>query len=271
MEPCTSPSCLVCGKSFAIDELTPAAAVIPPVAKLVARDHSSWSSDGWICGQDLARYRAEYLQRDLAGGFGVISDLESAVLRSVREEQVVAEDLNRKLDRDATLATRVCRAFSSASGGILFATLLLAGFGVWLAIGASRTPEPASGSPVLRWVHLALSGLVALQAPLILAGLRNREARDRLWADTEYKRSLRAEITGRHLEAKLDHLLVLHARERSSAGTNGCRNGGDAHHPDAAGGVSLPGPRSRAFAEEEPEEEPPHMGHGAPRSLKLVP
>ncbi|MFA4915566.1 MAG: hypothetical protein WC560_02700 [Syntrophales bacterium] len=54
-------NCTVCGKEFSSRAIVRGAIVGQPVAQLIRRDHPDWSDDSYICRDDLAKYRANYV------------------------------------------------------------------------------------------------------------------------------------------------------------------------------------------------------------------
>ena len=64
MEAATTPlrRCSVCGDEFAAHDVVSGAAVRDSVAALIRNDHPDWSEDSYICGEDLSRYRARWVE-----------------------------------------------------------------------------------------------------------------------------------------------------------------------------------------------------------------
>ena len=57
-------------------------------------------------------------------------------------------------------------------------------------------------------LNLALSGLAAIQAPIIMMSQNRQEAKDRLRSEHDYRVNLKAELEIRQLHWKLDQLLT---------------------------------------------------------------
>jgi uncharacterized membrane protein len=57
-------------------------------------------------------------------------------------------------------------------------------------------------------LNLVLSGLAALQAPVIMMSQNRQESRDRQRALNDYQVNLKAELEIRQLNQKMDHLLT---------------------------------------------------------------
>jgi hypothetical protein len=56
-------------------------------------------------------------------------------------------------------------------------------------------------------LNLVLSGLAAIQAPIIIMSQNRQETKDRLRNEFDYSINLKAELEIRHLHEKIDHLL----------------------------------------------------------------
>lgn len=54
-------ACQVCGNHHG-GELRPAVLVRPELAGLIRERTGAWSEDGWICQDDLQRFRNEYVR-----------------------------------------------------------------------------------------------------------------------------------------------------------------------------------------------------------------
>jgi uncharacterized membrane protein len=210
--------CSVCRKVHSTGDLIPAAAVPPAVSRLIRRDHPTWADGGWICVPDLNRFRLEHVKLDLGEGCGIISDLESDVLQSLTADQVLAEDLNRQYERRISRSGRMAQALTTAAGSWSFLTSFSLIVAAWIAIGSVVLPGRVPDLYPFIVVNTVLSGICALQAPVVLMGMRQREERQRLQAEIDYKRSLKAEVLSRQLSEKLDHLLTLEARHAAALG-----------------------------------------------------
>ena len=62
-------------------------------------------------------------------------------------------------------------------------------------------------------LNLVLSCLAAVKAPVIMMSQNRQEDKDRLRAEHDYRVNLKAELEIRHLNEKIDHLII-HQWER---------------------------------------------------------
>jgi uncharacterized membrane protein len=193
--------------------MAPAEAVVAetidePVADLIRKDHPDWSGTGYICRTDLARYRTRLVHSLLQAEKGELTRLEQEVLKSLREHELIATDVDRAFEKDRTRGERWADRFAAFGGSWPF----LAGFGaltiIWmLANSLALLRHPFDPYPFIL-LNLLLSCLAAIQAPIIMMSQRRQEARDRLRSQHDYQVNLKAELEIRHLHEKVDHLLT---------------------------------------------------------------
>lgn len=199
--------CQICEQTKPLDELTPAVLVGPSVVTLIQQSGAAWSADGFICHVDLERYRKAYIRDALESERGELSSIESEVLRSLQEQELLSRNLNEAFDRELTFGERVADAVATFGGSWWFISSFAAVCVMWMAVNVTLLAKPFDPFPFIL-LNLALSCLAAIQAPLILMSQRRQEDRDRLRAEHDYRVNLKAELEIRHLHAKLDMLLT---------------------------------------------------------------
>ncbi len=199
--------CAVCGKTFPAQAVIPGELVRSEVAEQIRTAVPQWSAEAFICREDLARYRSAYVHSLLESEKGELSSLESDVLRSLREHELLSTDVEAELDRRGTLGERLADRIATFGGSwtflICFGVFLL----LWIVMNSLvllwRPPDPY---PYI-FLNLVLSCLAAIQAPVIMMSQNRQEAKDRVRSQHDYKINLKAELEIRHLHEKIDHLL----------------------------------------------------------------
>ena len=203
----THPShCAICGQTFSADELVPGEVIRPRLARLIRHAHPNWKDNDSICLDDLNRFRMDYVRQVLEAEVGDLSILEEDVVRSLKEHELVASNVEKEFETCRTVGERFSDILASFGGSWLFIgvfALLMAAWIVWNTLVTSKPPDPY---PFIL-LNLLLSALAALQAPVIMMSQKRQETRDRLRSQSDYKVNLKAELEIRHLHEKLDHLL----------------------------------------------------------------
>ncbi len=203
----TGPVCQICGRHRGEVPLIHGELIRPRLALQIAKQVPGWSKDGYICLDDLNRFRADYVEAVLQEGIGEITALEQSVVERISRHETLATDVDAELDRSLAFGQRLSDQVATFGGSwrflILFAAVMVAwmGLNTWLLATRAFDPYPY----IL--LNLALSCLAAVQAPVILMSQNRQEQRDRLRAKNDYLINLKAELEIRLLHEKLDHLL----------------------------------------------------------------
>lgn len=205
--------CTLCHHEFERDEVLPAALVRKSLAALIRTEHPEWSSESWICLADLNHYRTRLVREALEAERGELTQLDQEVLQSIKDEELLAQDLNRRLDRDLTFGERVADRVAEFGGSWRFIISFGAFIAVWISINCAAFLMRAWDPYPFILLNLILSCLAALQAPVIMMSQNRQEERDRQRAENDYRINLKAELEIRNLHAKLD-LLLQHQWQR---------------------------------------------------------
>lgn len=205
----TEFACAITGIRHPRDELLPFSLVREPLAAAMRIDHPGLKSDDFISREALAEYRSRAIETLLREERGEISDLEHAVIESLRRHETLGRNIEPDFRRDRTLGERVSDSLADIGGSwtfiISFGLFILAwiALNLWMAAGRDAfDPYP------FILLNLVLSCLAAVQAPIIMMSQNRQEARDRMRAENDYRVNLKAELEIRHLHEKIDHLLV---------------------------------------------------------------
>ena len=201
------PVCQICGRHLPRSELVPAALVRPTMVQRIIADVPQWTGDGYICRDDLARFRRRHVESLIADERGEISALQQSVIDALTRQEMLAADTEAEFSQALSTGERLADRVASFGGSwtfiVLFGVVLVAWMGLNTALLAARTFDPF---PFIL-LNLVLSCLAAIQAPIIMMSQNRQEARDRLRAQNDYRVNLKAELEIRQLHEKLDHLL----------------------------------------------------------------
>jgi uncharacterized membrane protein len=205
--PVTHPVCQICGRARNPSELVPAAMVRAPLVERIRSAFPSWSQDGFICHDDLNRFRAQYVQALMEEEKGDLSSLERSVVESLARHETLAEDVEAQFQKKLSLGERLADQIADFGGSWRFISLFAGFILVWIAINTIvLLARPFDPYPFIL-LNLMLSCLAAVQAPVIMMSQNRQEARDRLRSENDYRVNLKAELEIRQLHEKLDHLL----------------------------------------------------------------
>lgn len=205
--------CTICEKEFPIAEVTPSRFVRSAIAHLIAQEHLKWDADSFICHDDLNQYRSQYVQSVLIEEKGELTSLEREVIESLKQHDILTENLNTAADDKITVGERLADRVASFGGSWTFIIFFGSVLVVWITINSiAMLGKPFDPFPFIL-LNLVLSCLAAIQAPVIMMSQNRQESKDRLRAENDYRVNLKAELEIRHLHSKID-LLLTHQWQR---------------------------------------------------------
>jgi uncharacterized membrane protein len=178
-----------------------------PVMTIIQKDHPDLSKMGYICSEDLNKYRIEFIKKTLEEEKGELSELEEEVVKSIKEQETVSKDLNTEYEQRVKFADKLSDKFATYAGSWKFIIGFMAVLIVWIIINSALILMKAFDPYPFILLNLVLSCLAAIQAPVIMMSQNRQDAKDRLRSDYDYRVNLKAELEIRHLHQKLDHFL----------------------------------------------------------------
>jgi uncharacterized membrane protein len=207
MSKAESARCVICGQTKSTHNGTIGEVVRPSLSEFIHKTTPQWDGKGFICFDDLGRFRRDYVKEVLQDEVGELSALDQEVIESLHQHEILSSDVSAQFEKKLTFGERLSDSIAAFGGSwtfiICFSVVLL----VWIALNsfilANRSFDPY---PYIL-MNLVLSALAALQAPVIMMSQNRSEARDRLRGENDYKINLKAELEIRHLHEKIDHLL----------------------------------------------------------------
>lgn len=199
--------CFHCQKNRPYESMIPGEMLRPAIIETIQKRAPNWTASQMICMDCLDVFRSEYVEDALKEEVGELTQLEKEVVESMKEQETLAENLNRAFEKSVTFGQRVADRVASFGGSwtfIIFFALVLA---VWIAVNSiAALQRPFDPYPYIL-LNLILSCLAAIQAPVIMMSQNRMEVRDRLRSENDYQVNLKAELEIRHLHEKLDVLL----------------------------------------------------------------
>jgi uncharacterized membrane protein len=199
--------CPICHQKKPLSEGRPAEFVHGPVGKLIREQHPDWDSTHMICLTCLGRFRTDYVEDALEAQRGDLSTLEDAVIDSLKEQELIARNIEKEFERKLTFGERLADHVAGFGGSWKFIMIFACVLGGWIAINSYvLLRRPFDPYPFIL-LNLILSCLAAIQAPIIMMSQNRQEDKDRMRGEHDYQVNLKAEIEIRQLHAKMDTLI----------------------------------------------------------------
>ncbi len=205
--PAVPLACGLCSRSFPRRQLVPAETLRAGIVAEIERERPGWTPEGFVCREDLARFRETYIQGLIEADKGEITTLELEVVDSLKQHEILSRNVDAEFERDLSVGDRLSDTIASFGGSWRFIILFGAVILVWITLNAVLlTRKPFDPYPFIL-LNLVLSCVAAMQAPVIMMSQNRQESRDRLRSQNDYQVNMKAELEIRQLHEKVDHLL----------------------------------------------------------------
>ena len=135
-----------------------------------------------------------------------INKLKEIVDKAIEEEKLLSDKLLEFEDKHPSFTSRLADKVAGFGGSwrfiIVFSTVML----LWIMINR-LLDKPFDAYPFIL-LHLILSTIAALQAPIIMMSQNRKDEKDRQRAINDYMINLKAEVQIRNLHDKIDLLMT---------------------------------------------------------------
>src|ERR1051325_11061104 len=166
--------------------------VRPSLSEYIKKKEPHWDTKGFICYDDLGRFRRDYVKEVLEEEIGELSALDQEVVESLQQHEILSSDISKQFEKKLTVGERLSDTIADFGGSwtfiIIFGVVLL----LWIVVNSVFLATKAFDPYPYILMNLILSCLAAMQAPIIMMSQNRSEARDRLRAENDYKINLKA-------------------------------------------------------------------------------
>lgn len=200
--------CVICGRDRPARDITQLDVVRPSLFDRIKADHPDLPAEGYICGEDLDRFRSRYVSELLGQERGELTKLEQEVVQSLADHETLAENIEAEFVGHRTFGERLSDHLASFGGSWTFIIIFFVTLLAWMAFNVAIMEQERFDPYPFILLNLVLSCLAAIQAPIIMMSQKRQEAKDRLRSENDYRVNLKAELEIRHLHEKIDHILT---------------------------------------------------------------
>jgi uncharacterized membrane protein len=195
-------------KPYPKNELVSGKVIREALLNEIRKDHPGFTEDQFISLSELNVYRHRYIESTLKEEFGSLSQLESAVLESIKKGELIAEDIDETIEKKLTLGQKFADKLAEFGGSWAFISLFALFIFLWIITNVYLLmAKPFDPYPFIL-LNLILSCIAAVQAPVIMMSQNRQEEKDRERSKHDYKVNLKAELEIRMLHEKIDHLIL---------------------------------------------------------------
>ncbi len=199
--------CQICKKEKKMSELMPGISVPDSIVNLITQKNYQWDPEGFICLEDLNKFRSEFVKGILTEEKGTLSEFEKEVFDSIVDRDILSKDVDAAYETKSSWGEKLSDKIAKFGGSWPFIIIFLLFILIWMIINviilSSRSFDPY---PFIL-LNLVLSCIAAIQAPVIMMSQNRQESKDRARSMHDYQINLKAEVEIRRLHDKMDHLL----------------------------------------------------------------
>jgi uncharacterized membrane protein len=200
--------CAITGREMSGRDLIPLDAMRPTLSERILAEHPGLEPHALVSRDEVARYRARYIEDLLKDERGEVSELDRQVSESLASHETLAANIEDEFAERRTIGERLSDGLATFGGSWVFLIGFFVVLFAWMALNVALADKgPFDPYPFIL-LNLVLSCLAAVQAPIIMMSQRRLEAKDRLRSENDYRVNLKAELEIRHLHEKMDHLLT---------------------------------------------------------------
>ena len=200
--------CQMCKENKKKEELIPLKLLDIQLLDFIKEKFPDCSGQGYICKSDLKKIRLQYVEEVLKKEKGELSNLENKVLQSLKEQEIIAQNINIEFDKSLTLGERLSDKLAAFGGSWRFIIIFFVLLAIWIMINSISLLNKNFDPYPFILLNLILSCLAAIQAPIIMMSQNRMETKDRIRARNDYVVNLKAELEIRNLNERIDNLLT---------------------------------------------------------------
>ena len=197
----------VSGQEFPLHQRVQGNAIRKEIVDFIQKSNPEFSAEKSISLSELASFREDYITQMLVSESGELSDLESKVIASLKNDTLLSDKLDDDI-KNISFGQKVADKVASFGGSWTFILSFLGLLIVWILINVLFLTDKGFDPYPFILLNLILSCIAALQAPVIMMSQNRTEERDRERAKKDYMINLKSELEIRILHEKVDHLIM---------------------------------------------------------------
>src|SRR5216110_1312816 len=129
-------SCEICKKPKSPHDGMLAELIRPSLLEFIKKRMPGWDGSGFICLDDLGKFRKEYVKEVLQEEIGELSALDQEVIESLQQHEILANDITKQFETKLTFGQRLSDHIAEFGGSWKFLITFGAVLVGWNALNA---------------------------------------------------------------------------------------------------------------------------------------
>src|SRR5436305_10835749 len=128
--------CQICGQTKSTRNGTIGEVVRPSLSDFIKKKVPQWDGKGFICYDDLGKFRRDYVKEVLQDEIGELSALDNEVVESLQQHEILSSDISKQFEKKLTFGERLSDQIASFGGSWRFIILFGAVLFSWIILNA---------------------------------------------------------------------------------------------------------------------------------------
>lgn len=197
----------ISGQEYPLHQRVQGNSIRKEIVDFIIKSNPDFTAEKSISMSELASFREDYVTEMLVSESGELSDLESKVIASLKNDTLLSDKLDDKIE-NISFGQKVADKVASFGGSWTFILSFLGLLIIWILINVLFLTDKGFDPYPFILLNLILSCIAALQAPVIMMSQNRTEERDRERAKKDYMINLKSELEIRILHEKVDRLIM---------------------------------------------------------------
>lgn len=203
----------ISNSEFPISEKIHAKAIRNSIFLEIQKEFPTFNRTQSISLSELNQYREKAISHYLQQEIGELSNLEQTVLSSLKNKNLLSEQLDNEEKTPSTFGQRVADKVAAFGGSWTFIITFGVLITIWISMNVFWFANKGFDPYPFILLNLILSCLAALQAPVIMMSQNRQEEKDRERSKNDYMINLKSEIEIQALHEKIDHFVLNQQQE----------------------------------------------------------
>jgi uncharacterized membrane protein len=195
-------------KEYPISERVSARTIRHSILDLIQKENPQFTHDSYLSINEMNIYREKSISDYLAKEIGELTDLEKAVLASIKEDTILTDQVEGEDKKALTQGQKIADRVASFGGSWTFIILFCLFILLWITANVFWFLNRGFDPYPFILLNLILSCVAALQAPVIMMSQNRQEEKDRDRAKKDYMINLKSELEIRTIHEKIDHFVM---------------------------------------------------------------
>src|SRR5437764_10394432 len=128
--------CEICGQTKSTRNGTIGEVVRPSLSDFIKKKEPQWDGKGFICFDDLGRFRRDYVKEVLEDEIGELSTLDQEVVESLQAHEILSSDIGKQFEKKLTFGERLSDTIAAFGGSWTFIIFFSAVLVAWIVINS---------------------------------------------------------------------------------------------------------------------------------------